>query len=301
MRASAGIPIKGLSSLHINSFRGNIISKEEAISMMQNQQRRSWRYKTHFAFLSSRGVVRDNKMDTADREGIEANTVAVNAGNDKIKMYVVIYNIGKKKNVGSIIRSCVAFNVNKIFLVGRRKNEINFFGNMGTYKYIRIEHFNSMTELKNYLNDNNILLYGCEITSDSVSVTTKPFLKKDTAFIFGNEGTGIEDSILNLCDKIIYIPQYGNGTASLNVSVSCSIILHNFAVWANYKELKVKDKKFIFEKCKSKLDRYLHPSDHLLKEINDKRSTRAEKKKKNNNNNTNNFYLNDFTGLSTLL
>ncbi|CRG99169.1 RNA methyltransferase, putative [Plasmodium relictum] len=208
----------------------------------------------------------------------ESKNLIKHNNKNQINMYVVIYNISKKKNIGSIIRSCVAFNVNKIFIIGKKKKEISFFGNMGTYQYICIEYFDNIIELKDYLKKNNILLYGCEITNNSISVTEKPFIK-DTAFLFGNEGTGIDDKILNYCDKIIYIPQYGNGTSSLNVSISCSIILHNFAIWANYKEIEIKNKKFIIQKCKSKLDNYLYPSDDLLKEINSKRLMRSEKQK----------------------
>ena len=39
-----------------------------------------------------------------------------------------------------------------------------------------------------------------------------------------------------ICDGYVYIPQYGKGTASLNVTVAGSIILHHFCIWANYKE-----------------------------------------------------------------
>lgn len=34
----------------------------------------------------------------------------------------------------------------------------------------------------------------------------------------------------------MYIPQHGPGTASLNVAVAASIVLHHFAVWAGYAE-----------------------------------------------------------------
>lgn len=39
-----------------------------------------------------------------------------------------------------------------------------------------------------------------------------------TAFMFGNEGTGMTEKQLRLCDSLVYIPQFGYGTASLNVS-----------------------------------------------------------------------------------
>ncbi len=41
---------------------------------------------------------------------------------------------------------------------------------------------------------------------------------------------------LNLCDTFVYIPQHGQGTASLNVTVATSIVLHHFAIWAGYQE-----------------------------------------------------------------
>lgn len=31
-----------------------------------------------------------------------------------------------------------------------------------------------------------------------------------------------------ICDFFVYIPQYGGGTASLNVTVAASIVLHHF-------------------------------------------------------------------------
>ena len=33
------------------------------------------------------------------------------------------------------------------------------------------------------------------------------------------------------CDSFVYISQHGGGTASLNVTVAASIILHRFAAW----------------------------------------------------------------------
>ena len=39
-------------------------------------------------------------------------------------------------------------------------------------------------------------------------------------------------SQMAICDDFVYIPQYGGGTASLNVTVAASIILQSFALWA---------------------------------------------------------------------
>lgn len=56
------------------------------------------------------------------------------------------------------------------------------------------------------------------------------------------QGVGLSDKQIRVCDHFVYIPQYGQGTASLNVTVAGSIIMHHFALWANFKEaLRQKD------------------------------------------------------------
>jgi tRNA G18 (ribose-2'-O)-methylase SpoU len=42
-----------------------------------------------------------------------------------------------------------------------------------------------------------------------------------------------------ICDFFVYIPQYTEKTASLNVSVAAGIIFHHFALWAGFREAKV--------------------------------------------------------------
>jgi hypothetical protein len=39
--------------------------------------------------------------------------------------------------------------------------------------------------------------------------------------------------------------QYGPGTASLNVAVAASIVLHSFALWAGYTERERQGQKFV--------------------------------------------------------
>lgn len=41
----------------------------------------------------------------------------------------------------------------------------------------------------------------------------------------------MSDKQKSICDGFIYIPQYGTGTASLNVNVATGIILHQYSNW----------------------------------------------------------------------
>ncbi len=66
-----------------------------------------------------------------------------------------------------------------------------------------------------------------------------------TALMLGNEGAGLSPKQLSLCDGLLYIPQHGAGTASLNVTVAASIVLHHFAVWARLPETGREGAKFV--------------------------------------------------------
>ena len=47
---------------------------------------------------------------------------------------------------------------------------------------------------------------------------------------------GLTAAQKSVCDHFVYIPQHGNGTASLNVATATAIVLHHFAVWAGMPE-----------------------------------------------------------------
>ncbi|XP_013598544.1 PREDICTED: uncharacterized protein LOC106306462 [Brassica oleracea var. oleracea] len=85
---------------------------------------------------------------------------------------------------------------------------------------------------------------GVEIADGASAVNEHPF-KRSTAFLLGNERSGLSAKEYEICDFFVYIPQYGCGTASLNVTVAASIVLHHFGVWAGFSERVRDGSKFI--------------------------------------------------------
>jgi SpoU rRNA Methylase family len=87
-------------------------------------------------------------------------------------------------------------------------------------------------------------IVGIEIVEGASPIESHPF-EGNTAFILGNEGDGLSSKQMALCDSFVYIRQFGSGTASLNVAVASSIILHHFALWAGFKERDREGFKFV--------------------------------------------------------
>ncbi|RVX22273.1 tRNA (guanosine(18)-2'-O)-methyltransferase [Vitis vinifera] len=149
-----------------------------------------------------------------------------------VESYVVVHNIAKRHNVGTLARSASALGVSELILVGRR--DFNSFGSHGSTSHLRFRHFHSLLDARHFLKLNSIQekdcdICGVEITDNAVAVNQHPF-KRSTAFLLGNEGTGLSVKECEICDFFVYIPQYGGGTASLNVTVAASIVLHHFGV-----------------------------------------------------------------------
>ncbi|KAI6693168.1 hypothetical protein NL676_020878 [Syzygium grande] len=150
-----------------------------------------------------------------------------------VESYVVVHNIAKRHNVGTLARSATAFGVSELIVVGRR--DFNAFGSHGSTSHLAFRHFHSLPEARSFLKEKDCDICGVEITDDAVAVNQHPF-KRSTAFLVGNEGTGLSAKECEICDFFVYIPQYGCGTASLNVTVAASIVLHQFGVWAGFSE-----------------------------------------------------------------
>ena len=94
-----------------------------------------------------------------------------------------------------------------------------------------LHRFAKWKEFVEYILSSNIQLIGVEIHPEAKSVDHYFQHSTPTAFLMGNEGQGLSEAQQADCDGFVRIPQYGNGTASLNVNVAASIILQRMYDW----------------------------------------------------------------------
>jgi len=185
--------------------------------------------------------------------------------------YMLVYNIGKKKNFGDILRSAAAFGVKEVFIVGAKK--LQLFGNQGTQRYCKFKYFDTIREAKAELQSRAIALVGVEITENAQPVNTHPFTGP-TCFMSGNEGTGMNEQQLEACDSFVYIPQYSGATASLNVATATGIVFHHYALWADKPQQPRDGFKFVVDQPPS----HLNPTEEMLQEAEAKREERRRKR-----------------------
>jgi len=130
-------------------------------------------------------------------------------------------------NLGTIIRSSVAFNIDTLIISPDTVDIYNpkvLRATQGMLFHLNIvvrDLHDAIMEIKK----REIPVYGTRL---EIGEDVRKFPEKDKAryaLVLGNEGSGVDENILNMCDKYLYIAMNENAE-SLNVAVASSIILY---------------------------------------------------------------------------
>lgn len=138
---------------------------------------------------------------------------------------IIIDGIQDPGNLGTIIRSAVAFNISSIILSYDTVDLYNqkvIRASQGMLFQINIVTSDLLTTI-NDLKNRDYQILGTSVT-DGKSLKKIDKINK-FAIIVGNEGNGVSDNILALADWNIYIDM-NSDCESLNVGVAASIILY---------------------------------------------------------------------------
>lgn len=150
------------------------------------------------------------------------------AASEQSGVVVVLDNVRSAHNVGSVFRSSDAFKVDEVYLCGISpvppSAELHKTA-LGAEMSVPWKHCDATAQALEHLRAEGYILVAVEQTERSVSLEkfrSEP--GKRYAFVFGNEVAGVEQTVVDICDFSLEIPQYGT-KHSLNVSVSAGIVL----------------------------------------------------------------------------
>ncbi|HAV77198.1 MAG TPA: rRNA methyltransferase [Anaerolineae bacterium] len=143
------------------------------------------------------------------------------------KYYVLLDNIRSAWNVGSILRSADGFGYAHAYLCGitpTPENDAVRKTSLGAEKTVTWSYHKDSIKLAEVLNSKGwriIALEGNEQSIPLIEVTNyEP--SRPVALIVGNEITGVDPHLLDLCDEIYHIPMHGE-KKSFNVAIAFGI------------------------------------------------------------------------------
>ena len=177
---------------------------------------------------------------------------------DKLPLIVVLDDVRSLYNVGSVFRSADAFRVEAVYLCGitatppnaeihktalggedsvdwryfeRTEDAVEELHRKGVFVY-SVEQVEGSTKLQElntqHSNPHHSSSNNASLNPSSTPITQHPTPNTHYAIIMGNEVKGVKQSVVDMSDGCLEIPQFGT-KHSLNVSVTTGIVIWEFA------------------------------------------------------------------------
>lgn len=144
----------------------------------------------------------------------------------KTPFVVLLDGLTDVRNFGAIARTCDCAGVDAIVIPERNSVSVGADAvktSAGALHYIPVCREHSLTWAVKFLKDSGYKIYGASEKATQSYIA--PDYTTPVAIVLGSEEKGISDEILQLCDGLVAIPEYGH-INSLNVSVAAGIMIY---------------------------------------------------------------------------
>lgn len=150
---------------------------------------------------------------------------------EKIPVSIVLDNIRSLNNIGSVFRTADAFLVEKIYLCGitaKPPHKDIHKTALGATDSVEWEYVEDIMVLLERFKENKVKTIAIEQAEGAKMLHEfKPVPQDSYALIFGNEVKGVQQKVVDNCDGVLEIPQFGT-KHSLNISVSAGVVIWDF-------------------------------------------------------------------------
>lgn len=151
-----------------------------------------------------------------------------NADNGTIRRVIVLENVQDPGNVGTVIRSANAFQIDAVILIGACADLYNpktVRATMGAIFRQRVLQLD-IPELRELLKANALPLYGAALSQSARDIRRVSVDK--AAVAIGSEGRGLSREFLELCDGELIIPMNPD-SESLNAGAAATVVMWEMA------------------------------------------------------------------------
>ncbi len=153
----------------------------------------------------------------------------------KTPLILVLDDVRSLNNIGSVFRTADAFLVEKIYLCGITATpphkDIHRTA-LGATDSVAWEYRENAEQLIHELQSSNIAVMAVEQAKNAMMLNDfRIDATQKYALVFGNEVKGVAQNVVDVCNGVLEIPQYGT-KHSLNISVSVGVVVWD--IWAKF-------------------------------------------------------------------
>ena len=149
--------------------------------------------------------------------------------NKKNITFACLDNVNDPRNIGSIVRSAVSFNIDGIIVKSRHfpeTSKLMYKSASGSMEHMNIFKVSNINSTLKFLKENNFWIYGFD--AKAKKNFTNVDWKGNNVLLFGSEGYGIKKHTEKYADFLVKI-NINAKIESLNISNSASIVFHYLA------------------------------------------------------------------------
>jgi 23S rRNA (guanosine2251-2'-O)-methyltransferase len=142
---------------------------------------------------------------------------------------VCLDGVTDPRNIGSLIRSAVAFDIDGIIIKERNfpdESKLMYKAASGSMEYIKIFEVSNINSTLKNLKDKNFWVYGFD--GKGVKNFSKIEWKGNNILLFGSEGSGMHEHTTKYADFLVKI-DINKKIESLNISNSAAIVFHHLS------------------------------------------------------------------------
>lgn len=163
--------------------------------------------------------------------GLTVGEIKSDLNKSRHNFHIAVENFQHDFNIGTIARNANAFNATGIHIIG--KKHWNRRGAMKTEAYMNVFHHKTVVDFISWAKENDLILIAVDNQKGSKNLQDSELPKK-SVLIFGNESDGLSKEMIEACEQMIAIEQFGS-TRSVNVGVASGILMYEL-VRRNYIE-----------------------------------------------------------------
>jgi tRNA G18 (ribose-2'-O)-methylase SpoU len=186
----------------------------------------------------------DPKTDTrnvADEfKGMSTDAIRLEMQPRRTPLVNIVMNLTSDFNKSSVLRAANAHAAREFIMINRINDQdptnpqgAKKFDNRGAVGMVHYETVRHTTDWKSvfaefreqgytiYAVDNNVAFGEPKVIYNTV-------LPEKTVFVYGEEGLGLSNEMLEACDEMVYIPQFGV-VRSLNISQAAAVCMYEYS------------------------------------------------------------------------
>ena len=160
----------------------------------------------------------------------EVNAIIGDLDTKRNNFTVLCSNVENDFNIATAIRNSNAFLANQVWIYGKKQYDRR--GTVGTHNYTHFKHVKTIDDVHSQINElrekhPDLTIIGIDNVSGASRIDEYDWPESHVLMIFGQEKNGIPKELLDICDDIVYIKQYGS-VRSLNVGTASGIAMYDY-------------------------------------------------------------------------